>query len=326
MKKLWNVVALVAVLALASGCSLSGGTEPAKPAEEVVKEAMANFSKVTSGNYELTVKGDVVGAPGQVPANANFEGTVSGLFDSKDPKKPQFTMKTVGTMSMDKGASQNVDLELRLNKTDIFVNLAKLPDLGESVPKEMVAAFTGKWWQIAIPEGALEGLPVTGADESTMTPEQKALKTLVDNTKFFKDLKYEGNESVGGSDCIHYVGTLDKAAIKTFVVEAGKIQGQVMSETELKDLDAFLGATDAPADLWIDSSNMTLKKVGTKLTIAPADAGSLNLEFSFMVSDVNKEVTVEVPEGATVFDPAMLFGGALPTGTTPEVPAVVPGQ
>ncbi|MFA7685896.1 MAG: hypothetical protein WCX95_03810 [Candidatus Gracilibacteria bacterium] len=322
MKKLWNVVALLAVLAMATGCSLTGGTEPAKPAEDVIKEAMTNLSKVTSGNYELAMKGDVVGAEGQVPANASFDGTIGGLFDSKDPKKPQFTMKLDGTMSIDKAESQDVEVELRLNQTDVYVNLAKLPDLGESVPKEMVAAFTGKWWQIAIPAGAFEGLPVTGGDEATMTPEQKALKTLIENTKFFKDLKFEGNESVGGSDCLHYVGSLDKVAIKTFVTEAAKLQGQVMSETELKDLDSLLGATEAPADLWVDSSNMTMKKIGTKLTIAPEGAGSLTLDFSFMVSDVNKAVTVEVPAGATIFDPAMLFGGAMPTGATTEVPAL----
>jgi len=318
MKKLWNVVALIAVLAMVTGCSLTGGTEPAKPAEDVVKEAMTNLSKVTSGTYELAMKGDVVGAEGQTPANASFNGTIGGLFDNKNPKTPQFTMKLAGDMSVDGGAAENIDVELRMNTTDLFVNLVKLPDLGEAVPKEMLAAFTGKWWQIAIPAGAFEGLPVTGGDEATMTPEQKALKDLVENTKFFTDLKYEGNESVGGEDCYHYVGKLDKEAVKTFVTEAGKLQGQIMAEAELAELDKVLAATEAPVDLWVGVESMTMKKFGTKLAITPEGQGSMNLEFSFTMSDLNKEMTVEVPAGATLFDPAMLFGGAMPT----DVPAL----
>lgn len=303
------MLALVATMSLAGGCALLGGEEPQKPAEDVVRESITNLSNVTSGSYELTMKGTAVGSPGQTPENINFDGSIAGLFDNKDPKKPQFTMKLGGTLSLDAEEAQAVDVELRLDKANLYVNLTKLPDLGDSIPKEMVAAFANKWWQIAIPEGTFDQLPIGGQDETTMTPEQKALKELVDKTEFFKDLKFEGNDTVDGTDCYHYVGSLDKDSIKTFLTEASKIQNQTMTETDLQNIDAFFNSTTAPSDIWIDSSNMTLKKFGTKIVVAPENSGSLTMEFAFMVGDLDKEITVEVPAGATLFDPAMLFGG-----------------
>ncbi|MDD3861316.1 MAG: hypothetical protein PHP74_00245 [Candidatus Gracilibacteria bacterium] len=311
MKTLWKVSSLIMILAIVSGCSLFGGSAPApdQTPESVVKEAMTNLSKVTSGKYELSLKGDGIGAPGATPEKISFDGLMNGLFDSQDPKKPQFTMDLEGEMTADEGEAQKIDIELRVDQSNFYVNLTQLPDFGEAAPKEMLAMFTGKWWQIAIPEGALEGLPIGQTDEENMTPEQKALKELTEKTNFFKDLAFEGSKKIDGVNCFHYVGVLDKEAMKTFVVEAGKIGGEEIPESEMGNLNSLFEALNAPIDFWIDSKNMTMKKIETEVSIKPEGQGSFDMNFSFMVSDLNKEMKVEVPEGATIFDPAMLFGG-----------------
>jgi hypothetical protein len=320
LKRIVTLLALASVMAFASGCSLFTQA-PVKPAEEVVKEAMTNLSKIKSGSYELTMKGVAIGAPEATPKNVDFDGTVAGVFDSTDAKVPKFTMKLDGNLSIDKAAAEVVGVELRLDKDNFYANIAKLPDLGPSIPKEAVAMFMGKWWQIAVPAGTFDQLAELQEEDETKLPaDVKAMKDLVKNTKFFKDLKYVSAESVDGTNCFHYTGTLDKDAVKTFVVEAGKIQGQEMAEGDVTSLDSFLKATTAPFDLWVDSATTTLKKVSGKLNIVPEEAGSLVLDISFMVGNMNKAQTVEVPKDATLFDPSVFLGG----GVSPERPEPLP--
>jgi hypothetical protein len=323
LKRIVTLFAIASVMAFASGCSLFTQA-PAKPAEDVVKEAMTNLSKVKSGSYELTMEGVAVGAPEATPQNVDFDGTIAGVFDGTDVKVPKFTMKLDGNLSIDKAAAEVIGLELRLDKDNFYANIAKLPDLGPSIPKEMLAVVMGKWWKIAIPAGTFDQLAeMQQEDETKLPPDVKAMKDLVNNTKFFKDLKFVGNESVDGSDCFRYTGTLDKDAVKTFVTEAGKIQQQEMAEADVQSLDSFLAATTAPFDLWIESATTTLVKVSGELKIAPENAGSVVLDISFKVGDMNKAVTVEAPADATLFDPSMLFGG-LPSATEePSAPVVV---
>lgn len=313
MKKLLALFTLAAVVSFSGGCSLFQKA-PEKPAEEIVKESVSNLFKVTSASYELSMDGTLVGAPGQAPANMKFDGKVSGVFDEKESKKPQFTMKAAGNLTVDKNDSQAVDVELRLNKTDLYVMLTKLPDLGDTLPKDVVAMFVGKWWRIAVPEGTFDqmgGLSLGGEDEASMTPEQKAAKELLDKTAFFKDLKFAENDTVDGVSCYRYSGALDKDSLKNFLVEAAKIQKSEVTEADLQNFDAFMKATTAPVDMWIDPAGMTLKKINAKLNVAPENAGSFVLNISFKVGDLNEEVVIDVPENATLFDPAAMFGGGL---------------
>jgi len=322
LKRIMTLLALVSVVAFASGCSLFTKA-PTKPAEDVVKEAMTNLSKVKSGSYELIMKGVAVGAPEATPKNVDFDGTIAGIFDSTDIKVPKFTIKVDGNLSIDKAVAELIGLELRLDKDNFYANIASLPDLGESVPKEMVALFLGKWWKVAVPAGTFDQLAeLQQEDETKLTPEVKAMRELVKNTKFFKDLKYVSTESVDGSDCYYYTGTLDKDAVKTFVVEAGKIQGQAMAEADVLSLDSFLKATTAPFEMWVEADTTTLKKISGKLNIIPENAGSLVLDISLEVGDMNKAMTIEVPADATVFDPAVFLGGGTSATTETATPAV----
>jgi len=314
IKKIVAVFLLATVIFTLSGCSWFM-SEPEKEAQDFVKESISNLYNVTSGNYELSLKGVASGAPNAVPQNLNFNLSMAGLFDSKDSKAPQFTMKLAGDMAADQDTKQAIDIELRLNKENFYVLLTQLPDFGETVPKEAIALFTGKWWQIAIPEGAFEQMSLLEQDETKMTPEQKAFKELFNKTKFFKDLKFIAGDSLSGVDCYHYSGVLDKDGIKTFLAEASKLQGQEMTETDLQNLDSFLAATTAPVDLWIDSSTATLKKFASKLTIVPQNAGYADIKLSFELKNVNEDVSVEIPANATIFDPASLFGGMTIDGT-----------
>ncbi|MFA6917379.1 MAG: hypothetical protein WC285_00900 [Candidatus Gracilibacteria bacterium] len=310
MKKLQAFVALTIVMALIGGCALS----PEKAAKNAIREATANFLKVSSANYELVLNGALAGTPDQ-QLSVSFDAKAVGVYDKKDPKKPQFATKITGGLAIAEQPAQNFDVELRLNTTDLYANLFKVPALAETfVPKKTISAIANKWWTVPVPAGAFDQMPVGGAqDEATKTPEQKASDELFKKTDFFKDLKLVGEEALDGVNCLHYNGNIDKEASKTFIVESSKINGKTLSETELKDLDSFLKSLTAPVDMWIDSSNSTLVKVASKLSVVPENGGSLTLDLSFKVSNLDKEVKIDVPKGATLFDPSIL-AGALPLG------------
>lgn len=340
MKKLRNllvITALVSVLTGLTGCGLTS-KEPAKPAQDVVKESITNLLNTTSKSYDLTVNGDAVGAPGATPKDVKFNGTVAGVYDGTEAKKPQFTVKLDGSLIADAAPENSLSLEMRLDKANLYLNVAKIPDLGTTVPKETIAMIVGKWWKIAVPEGTFDQLAaINDQNDKDLSPDAKAMKDLFKNTNFFTGLKFVGSENVNGANAFHYTGTLDKVAVKTFVTEASKLQKQTLADTDVKNLDAFLAATTAPVDFWVDETTMTLTKVTSQLNVVPQNAGSLKIDLGLTFGNFNQAVTIEVPKDATLFDPSKFLGGSAattdaatsatpattttPAATTPTTPA-----
>jgi hypothetical protein len=295
-----------------AGCQ-SGTLPGSESADLVLQKGVAKLADVTSYTYNLGLKGDLKGPEGEAPASVNFDLNMKGNVELKDPKDPKFNLKVSGNMMADKDGG-NAELEFRLNKAAMFLNLMKLEGQGAvTIPEEMKSQLIGKWWTLAIPETALEemakSMPQSG--DANLTPEQKKIKALVEETKFFKNVQYKGTENVGGESSSHYTGDFDKAAFMDFVAKVGEIQGKAMTDADKTQMKAMMDNMEFGGDMYVAQNSGVLNKVKGSLTIkdsADKTSPSGVVTVELMLSDLNKSVVVEVPANAQTI-PMEALGG-----------------
>lgn len=295
-----SILALFSVF-LISGCS---GTDGQKNVKAEIKEAFKNLYAVSSASFQVDLKGEMKEADGK---QSGFDLKIDGASDMHDVKTPKLNLKVNGTGAAE-GKEQGFDGEVRLDKENVYFLVSKFPDLGELVPAEMVKPFIGKWWKMPIPEGTFDKTSLPTGNEEELTEEQKKIRKLLEDTDFFKDLTYVGEEN--GNN--HYKGTLNKKALKNFVFEVEKIQGNTMSESDKKAFEEGLEEVQVDADLWVDANEEILTKVSGKVTDLKAENGTDSLDFTMSFGNFNKKVEIEEPKEAEEFNPLMLLGQPTP--------------
>jgi len=302
-----------------SGCQQA----PQKTPEQALNDGMKNLTAVTSHQYAITFNGDLNGPQGQKPAKVTFNVALSGSADIKDMQDPKFNLKIDGTGNADdQGASASA--EIRMNKDDVFFTLSKLDLKGaaQPIPKEFMDMYLAKWWKIAIPPEALKefeaNLPEYGSQEA-MTPAQQKIKDLVNNTQFFKNVKYVGAESVKDVPSFHYTADLDKDAFMAFALQAAQDQGKTIADSDKKDMQDAMQKIDFTGNVWVTQDTGILNQVTGDIkfisTVPTDPTGTVSI--SATLWDFNKPVTVEVPTGAQDFPVQALLGGILGGGDAP---------
>lgn len=302
-----------------SGCSWLGGED--KEAANAVKEAVNNLSEVKSANYEFNVKGDflertgdaTVGDEAAEQEKISLDLKFNGNYDVKDIKSAKFLLGLNFDLTPDGSASlsaQSGSAEIRLVGDVLYFALNKLTDFDGELPKAMIEPYLGKWWSIAIPE-EIKSEIVLLQDETNLTPEQKQLKELFENTMFYKNVKYIGDEKLDGIDVAKYSAELDTEAAVDYIKEVAKASGREISEQDMDEIVEQSGNIKLSGELYVGKQDKTLRKfIGTlnATEFEAADGGSLDLEISYYISNLNGEVKVDVPEGAQEFNPLALLG------------------
>jgi hypothetical protein len=311
MKKFVLIFALI--LVLTSGCKWFG--EPDTAANQVVKTGISNLSNVTSLSFLLGANGELGSAQAVDGATKFvFDGNIIGKAEQKEPMKSNYQMQVTGKGGQSEDKMSEMDLELRVSDKIAYFNIKKLPDLGEQT--QILSLFTNKWWKTEVPEGSLTGVSLPGGSTDNMTPEQKKVRELFNNTDFFTNLDYEGTEDVEGVSAYHYSGEIDKVNLKKFLLDSAQIQGNPMTSTDESDMDGYLSKLSFVADLWITKDTSFLTKLSGELSFEGKDGSTTDINLNIVFSEFNKAVSIEIPSGAE--DLQQFLTGAMPgaTGTT----------
>ena len=297
------MLAASGILIVSLGLAGCQNAAPQKAPEAVLQEGVAKLSSATSYGYNIGLKGDLKGPEGKAPAKVAFDLNFKGGIDFKDAKDPKFDLDAKGSLMADADGG-NGEVAVRLNKEAIFANLMSLEGKGAvTVPDELKQQFVAKWWTMPVPPAALEeltkSLPQGG--EANLTEEQKQVKALFDQTKFFKNVKFVDNQAVGGEQSYHYTGELDKEAFMTFAQKVAELQKQPMDDAAKADMKASLANVDFSGDMYVGQTSGVLNKVQGNLVFkATADkstpSGSVTL--SLELSNLNKPVSIEIPKDA----------------------------
>lgn len=313
VSKFLAVSGLVVLSVGMSGCQNAAAPAPQKAPEVVLQEGLTKLSEVKSYNYDVKMMGDLKGPQGEKPEKVKFNFGLKGGVQASSPTDPKFTLAATGDMSADADGGSG-ELAFRMNKDAVYMNLMKLEGKGSvAIPEEMKAKVIGKWWTLPVPPEALEELSKSvpqGGDEN-LTAEQKEIKALVAETKFFKSVEYKGTESIGGEQSYHYAGALDEAAFMDFVAKASKIQGKEMTESDKVDMKKAMELFDFTGDMYVGQTSGLMNKMkGTLTFTGGSDSPTGTVGMDIMLSDFNKDVTVEVPKDAQPIPMEAL--GALP--------------
>ncbi len=302
----WGGVVVLAMSLFLAGCNKQ------KAPADAIKEGMANLFKVSSYSLDGTVAADLKGPQGQAPAKVTFNLNTALSFDGKDPNSLRLNMKSDGGFDAD-GNGGTGSFEIRLDKDMIYALISKVVTTGEvTLPKEITDKYVAKWYKFPLPAETVKSLSDTmvgGQDETKMTPEQKKIKQLLDQTVFFKNLALAGTDTVKGESSSHYTATLDKDAVLNFVKQIAEIQGEKVTDADFKDMqDSFGKLQISSLDLWVGNSSATLNRMSVKVSFAVTEtdpSGTMTMDIS--LGDFNKPVTVAAPADATEFSLASLM-------------------
>lgn len=299
----------LAALMIFAGC----GAKVDKKAQEAVKTAIANSYKVKSGNYAISADGKLT----TTDPSAGFKELggsldISGVYDASKSTDPKLTLALGAKGSVDGGEEQSLSGELRAVDKNFYFKVGNLDKLAALGPYgDLVAPFLNKWWFVEMPAEAIESFGVYGDDEANLTPTQKAMKKLNDETMWFTNVKNEGDDKVDGVDAVKYSVELDKEAMKKYIVESGKISGEELNEGDEKDMKEVFDLVDFKGNVWSSKKDNVAIKVDGTVTLKAAektDNTGFSFDVSYTISNVNGAVTVEVPADAEKFDPFATIG------------------
>jgi hypothetical protein len=301
-------VALCAALGPA-GCGGGGGGNDEDP-QEVLEETANSLGSITSGVADVELNLDIEGGeqPGTVEVKAG------GPFQGGEGKFPQFAIDA-DINSDSSGDTVSFAGGLTSTGKQAFVNYK---DTDYAVPQELFDRFVTTFTQLQ-DQSKAEG--ENGQQGGSL------LRPLVDPDNF-ADLTNEGTEDVEGTEAIHISGSLNVDALVEYLRSVAESQkatpeqiaglDQLPESFKTSDFDFFAGEDDH-----------MLRKLEMNIELeSPPDQpdapGSVGLELSLTLSDVNQPQTISAPATTQPFnnllkklpvDPGQLgVGGELPQG------------
>lgn len=315
-------VLALATLTIFSGCSWFGSKND-KVAQETVQKALVNSTKVKSENYDLLLKGKATAAKDAKAQFKEIDGSLnfSGVYDMKVQTDPKFTLKIDAKGTVDAGKEQSVNGEMRLANKNFYFSAAKLDIDGvPDIYKAAVAQFLNKWWFLELPPESFASLTSGTVDDKDLTPEQKQVRALMEKARFFKNVKDVGADKVGDVVVEKYSVELDTEALTNYLKEVSKITNVTTADLDSAQIDKSMALIGFKGNVWVSKDDQMMRKVDGMVTVAPGEATgnfSLNLQATYTVENLNKDVKVEVPAKSEKFDISKIFG--LPAA--PAVPA-----
>ncbi len=314
-----SIFILVGILVL-GGCRAKDPTPPPEEdLSDLLREGINNLTMVKSAEYSFSINGDIKAAPSSLDVynfvNLSVEGTLDGAYSVLNLEDTLFSLAFGLVLQKDAEKEENVGGEMRLLDDTLYVVLSEISDFEGDIPLEEMEDFIGQWWYIQLPEGSLNEMLALYKDEEYMTPEEKQLKELFEETDMFKEVEYLGMETVGGVRARKYSASLDDQALIDYMIKAGEITGEPLDATDIEEISTFLNNIDFSGHIWIGEKDNIFRKYSGILAGKNIAEGleDLTIEFvmDFELSRINEVVSVPAPEDSLEFDPLMLLGGGL---------------
>ncbi|MCX8033562.1 MAG: hypothetical protein N3B14_09330 [Thermoleophilia bacterium] len=297
--------------------------------------ALLAVSAVSCGDSQSAATGD--GSP-QALLNRAFEATktiesLSGKFEvvltveldeaQAPPEALEFLAEPVeisGTFALT-GKEQNADYQVN------FSAAGKTVSVGAKLAGGKAWLELGKQWY-EVPTELLKQAAEFPYDEQKMEQIRKLLEELgFDPVSWFKDLRLEGEEKLGGVSTYHLVGTPDPAKIVADL--AGLLESQelmqlllppqagakgfdkdlIPSAEEIKKLEsqATQIMRSAGIEFWVEKNGQALRKLTVSAKLVPLTEeqteglNSVTLEATVSLDRYNEPIKVQAPASALSF-------------------------
>ena len=294
-------------------CFGSNVEEPEASPEEVIKEGIKNMSNIDTATYDVEMKANFINKDPNVDEfdEMELEGSFSGKYDFVDLSDSKFSLLIEMIATLNKSNKEKMNAEIKIVDNNLYFAINEISDFDGELPVEMFSSFLAQWWYMPIPKENMDALiAYANNEDENISPEEKAVQELLDNSFVFKNVEYLGGEKVKNQTALHYAAKLDKKALRSALVETAEIMGETVLESDLEQVDEFLKMVELDIELWINEENKTLVKVALDGTIEEPNIMLVELTGSYTLSNLNEEVDIDIPEDANMFDPLSLLMGA----------------
>jgi hypothetical protein len=294
---LTRIRARVAIFALilglpatVAGCGGDGGGGSEDPSQ-VLDQTFNNPTSITSGQLSISLDGSVQGAQ-----SGNLTATIEGPFESDEGNPRAFPQLDLSAQISASGAGQGFDLDGGLITTadNAFVEYqGQAYEVGSS----FFQRFRSDYERLARQAQARQG---SQSDSSIFQ------RLGIDPQSWLTNLSNEGDEDVEGSETIHIHGDAD---VDQLVSDLGKIvqrapggAGQPLDPAQLDRAKSAI--RDASLDVYSGKDDHILRRLSLSLMIVPGASaggsavGSVSVDLSVTLSDVNEAQTITAPSGA----------------------------
>lgn len=278
--------------------------------QEVLERASQATRNLRSAEYALTSEFDAANESMSV----NGTATVNGVLTDSG-KQLHFLSEFSGFLSDASESQITLDGALEvavIDKNEVYINLHSLsiqPEIPLFSPS-VLKAFIGQWWQVP-------GSDVRQPAISEVTPEPSLLRAQAEVVTITSDM---GAEMLDGQSAYHYAVAVDSGKLlnymETLAKESGTAFNAKAAELQIKNFAAT-------GELWIDATTFHLKKstwVLQNLRSTFAPGGELNVKFTVLLHSQNADLEVSPPEGAKLYDPAMILNSAIAPENMGSIP------
>jgi hypothetical protein len=265
--------------------------------EKIIEKAIANFSKVESGQYYGTLNLQI-NSVGQnrifdfsVPDNSKIVSNFSGVFDRNDPADIKGSLLVDGSLETG-GETNTANFEIGMAGNSLYglVNNVFLPQYPDT-QRNVISLMTSSWIKYDVPDN-------NGQKVSVSINEK--IDNLFNDAQFKKDLagaldiKLLAAEKIDGIDCYHAQINFEKDKTKIIISDILTAQGQ-SSDPSFDEFynnlfDNILSKSDT--QIWIGKSDLLLRKLYFK------SSGNINgidasVDLSLGIKNQNQKVTIK---------------------------------
>lgn len=340
-------IALGALVIIGGGYLAYSKLVPSVDAALVMDKAMQSLTSIDSytTRVDASFTMDIAPKGSEKGGKGDAKYLVTGAFSRKnESSQPDYLGK--GQFHMDIDANFDGEEKIAMKPTIDFVFENKAFFLKFGLPKELtdiypfVESLNNVWIKVDLDELANKGLieksqldEIVAASSKRDPAVAAKLKDALVNSGIFKNISAKEGSPINGLDTLELSMNLDTSRISEFVLEYAKLadpeKAAQIKEEEKAQLDEMEAKAaeiikDTRFTLTIEKESGFVRLASAKLGFADKDSGTAgSFDMSVAYNDINKSVTVEIPEQSTSIMTILApFIGTL----VPKTPVALPAR
>lgn len=268
--------------------------------QKVFAGVPVKIQKIKSSSFSFDIKGNfsisnafsgVEASKSNSSASTNFSLTGSGQSDTASATSIKNATKLSANFSSNSGPAQVAEAEVRIIEDNLFLKVDKMPEFGIGT-----SGFLGQWIK-----ADATTIGQSGGDriQKEISPEQLAKTQTVYARNVFMLIKNSKFEKLNSDFVYHYEFSIDKGKLKSFISDYNKsVLLKPMTDDELSVYDSYISNfPDVTGHVWIGILDSYLRKISFSSVLSGDSMIPVmgNLDFTLILSNINKSVSVELP-------------------------------
>lgn len=304
-------VLLISLSLFLSGC---GEKAPTDNPSALLQQAVYNLFGVSSMRYEISLNFDSsdMTTKNEVSFNLSLNGAVSSVNSVKAGEE----LTAVVKINDERKGEYRFDATVKSLKDALYFKFLSLPTI-PGFPMDGLSLLVGRWWQVDMKQLGdsqvkAEGLDNFGTSYDKLDELGKKKRDLISNSKFFRNMEFNGSEDLNGRKVYKYNMIIDIDGLAEYMQDLAVLDGR--KNTNIDAIRKFLVDANLSGAVWIDSLDTVLMKA--ELNADPANEATFKIEdfqLAFSVSDLNRPFSIEAPSDYKVFDLGAFFGALFGT-------------